>query len=154
MKIKIEIDDSKDEEIIIRCKKIDKNIEHIQKLLIETSNSKKNELIFYKDNIEYFLDINKILFFETDDNLVTAHTAKDTFQTKYKLYELEDILPNNFMRVSKSSILNINHVYSINRNITSSSIVEFHNTHKQVYVSRMYYKILKEKMKGRNLYEI
>lgn len=153
MKIKIEIDDSEDEEIIIRCKKIDKNIEHIQKLIKETLNNKNNELIFYKDNIEYFLDINKILFFETDGNLVTAHTDNDAFQTKYKLYELEDMLPSNFMRISKSSILNVNYVYSINRNITSSSIVEFHNTHKQVYVSRMYYKLLKEKMKGRNSYE-
>lgn len=50
------------------------------------------------------------------------------------------------MRVSKSTILNINHIYSITRNLTSSSIVEFQNTHKQVYVSRHYYKPLKFKL--------
>lgn len=47
------------------------------------------------------------------------------------------------MRVSKSTILNLNHIYSITKNLTASSIVEFINTHKQVYISRYYYKPLK-----------
>ena len=66
--------------------------------------------------------------------------------TIYKLYELEEFLPGYFMRVSKSTILNTNHIYSITRSISSSSKVEFQNTHKQVYVSRYYYKPLKIKL--------
>lgn len=50
------------------------------------------------------------------------------------------------MRVSKSTILNTNHIYSITRRISSSSKIEFQNTHKQVYVSRYYYKPLKIKL--------
>ncbi|MEG0578156.1 MAG: LytTR family DNA-binding domain-containing protein, partial [Bacilli bacterium] len=69
----------------------------------------------------------------------SAHTIDNAYQVKYKLYELEEILTNNFMRVSKSTIVNIDYIYSIERNITSSSIVEFQNTHKKVYVSRYYY---------------
>lgn len=52
----------------------------------------------------------------------------------------------NFLRISKSTILNTNHIYSITRNITSSSIVEFQHTHKKVFVSRHYYKILQLKL--------
>ena len=71
---------------------------------------------------------------------------RQVYEVKYKLYELEGILPNNFMRVSKSTILNVNYIYSITRNLTSSSLVEFKNTHKKVYVSRYYYKPLKIKL--------
>ena len=152
MKIRIEIDDTSEEEVIIKCHKMSDRINNIQRLINEAE-AKNKKLIFYKDNVECYLDLEDILFFETDDLVVSAHTAKDSFQIKYKLYELEELLPNNFIRVSKSTILNINHIYSINRNITSSSVVEFSNTYKKVYVSRLYYKLLKEKMEGRNLYE-
>lgn len=149
MKIRIDIDQNNVDEIIIKCKKITNEITDIQNLL-KNSNKK---IIFYRDNVEYYLELNNILFFETDGNLVNAHTIDNVFQTKYKLYELEKILPNNFMRVSKSTILNVEHIYSINHSITSSSVVEFANTYKKVYVSRLYYKILKEKLERRFLYE-
>lgn len=147
MKIRIEIDKDQDEEIIIKCNSITERINNIQRFIEYESIDKKTKL--FKDNIEYYIDLKSILFFETDDLFVSAHTKDNVFQTKYKLYELENTLPNYFVRVSKSAILNINHIYSINRNITSSSTVIFNNTYKKVYVSRMYYKLLKQKMEGR-----
>lgn len=72
---------------------------------------------------------------------------------KYRLYELEEILPKYFVRVSKSTILNVNQVYSIDKNITSSSIIKFSKSYKQVYVSRNYYKILKQRLEERRNYE-
>lgn len=147
MKIRIEIDKDQDEEIIIKCNSITERINNIQRFIEYESIDKKIKL--FKDNIEYYIDLKSILFFETDDLFVSAHTKDNVFQAKYKLYELENTLPNYFVRVSKSAILNINHIYSINRNITSSSTVIFNNTYKKVYVSRMYYKLLKQKMEGR-----
>ena len=147
MKIRIEIDKDQDEEIIIRCKSIDERINSIQRFIESESVNKKIKL--FKDNMEYYIDLKSILFFETNDLFVSAHTVDNVFQIKHKLYELEKTLPNYFIRVSKSTILNVNHIYSIDRNITSSSTVIFNNTHKKVYVSRMYYKLLKQKMEGR-----
>ena len=147
MKIRIEIDKDQDEEIIIRCKNIDERINSIQKFIESESVNKKIKL--FKDNMEYYIDLKSILFFETNDLFVSAHTVDNVFQIKHKLYELEKTLPNYFIRVSKSTILNVNHIYSIDRNITSSSTVIFNKTHKKVYVSRMYYKLLKQKMEGR-----
>lgn len=151
MKIRIEIDKDQDEEIIIKCNSITERINNIQRFIEYESIDKKIKL--FKDNIEYYIDLKSILFFETTDLFVSAHTKDNVFQTKYKLYELENVLPNFFIRVSKSTILNINHIYSIDRNITSSSTVIFNNTHKKVYVSRMYYKLLKQKMEGRIINE-
>ncbi|WP_455543539.1 LytTR family DNA-binding domain-containing protein [Intestinibacter sp.] len=146
MKIRIEVDANiKEDEVIIKCKQLNDDVTDIQKALTDIL-SKKIQIIFYKDNSEYYIPVSKILFFETDESSINAHTVDSIYQVKYKLYELEDILPNNFMRVSKSTILNIDYIYSITKNLTSSSIVKFQNTHKKVYVSRHYYKLLKFKL--------
>ena len=146
MKIKIEVDEKiLEDEVIIRCNQLNDDINKIQNVVNEII-SKNKTIVFYKDNIEYYISLNEVLFFETEENNVFAHTLENVYQVKYKLYELEKLLPKNFMRVSKSSILNIDYIYSITRNITASSIVEFQNTYKKVYVSRNYYKPLKFKL--------
>lgn len=153
MKIKIDVDKQLNEdEIIIRCKNLDSNIIAIKKF-INDIDANNQQFVFYKKDKEYYFSLNNVLFFETSDKGIDAHTNEDIYKIKYKLYELENILPNNFIRVSKSTILNINHIYSINHNITSSSTVEFHKSYKQVYVSRFYYKELKQRLKERKNYE-
>ena len=82
----------------------------------------------------------------TEGKLVQAHTADRLYLTDRKLYELEESLPGSFMRISKSTIVNLDHIYSITRNLTASSIVEFYGTAKKVYVSRNYYKALTERL--------
>lgn len=146
MKIKIEFEENlQEEEIIIRCNSLTEKIQKIQKTLSEVENTKE-KMILFKNETEYYLNLEDILFFETGLHGIEAHTIDNIFQCKFKLYELEEILPGSFMRISKSAILNTNKVYTINRNLTASSVIEFKNTHKQVYVSRNYYKPLKNKL--------
>ena len=146
MKIRIELDSEiKENEVVIRCNELKEEIIKIQKIISELIDEKK-EMVFYKDNTEYYVSIDEILFFETEENSIYAHVLNNVYQVKYKLYELEEILPRNFVRISKSTIVNIDHIYSITRNITSSSLVEFKGTHKKVYASRFYYKVLKLKL--------
>ena len=145
MKIIVEKDDNiKSDEIIIRCNNDNYMAKEIEDYIQSINNC---NISFFKKDHEYFININDIIFFETDINSISAHTINDVYCVKYKLYELEQILPNNFIRVSKSTIININHIYSINKNITSPSIIEFNKTHKKIFVSRFYFKNLKEKMK-------
>lgn len=148
MKIRIEVDESADEdEVIIRCRELDNNVAKIQHMIIEMN--KQTNMTFYKNNVEYFLPLDNILFFETSDNGIDAHTKDDVFAVRKKLYELEEILPENFVRVSKSTILNVDKIYSIEKNITSSSMIAFENTYKQVYASRGYYKNMKQRLDER-----
>lgn len=142
MKVVIEVEEGLSEEcIIIRCQRLDGNIIKLQNLLAEQTNSGR-DILLHKGEKSYYMPLEKILFFETENKQIWAHTAKEMYETEYKLYELEDLLPRQFMRISKSTIVNLDHVYSITKNITSSSIVEFLNCHKQIYVSRNYYKAL------------
>jgi DNA-binding LytR/AlgR family response regulator len=146
MKIRIEMDDQvKENEVIIRCRELNEDVKAIQTMLNDMLTHKKS-ITFYKGDTEYYLSLEEILFFETEENGICAHTIDNIYNVKYKLYELEESLPGYFMRVSKSTILNTNHIYSITHSISASSKVEFQNSHKQVYVSRYYYKPLKIKL--------
>jgi len=146
MKIQIQVDNKiKENEVIIRCSEISEEVKNIQ-IILDDMLSHKKHIIFYRGDTEYYLSLEEILFFETEENGICAHTIDNIYNVKYKLYELEELLPGYFMRVSKSTIINTNHIYSITHNISSSSKVEFQNTHKQVYVSRYYYKPLKIKL--------
>ena len=148
MKIRIEMTEDSDDEVVIRVKELNDTVHKIEQA-VKNICAKDNNLVLYKGDVKYYIKPGEVLFFETGDGSVCAHTANDVFETKYKLYELEDILPESFMRVSKSTILNTSKVYSITRNLTASSVVEFKNTHKKVYVSRNYYKDLIMKVEGK-----
>lgn len=143
MKVRIDIDENLQEsEIIIRCSKLDERTRKVYDTLMDVS-KESNHLMLYKGSVEYYFPLENILFFETTENCISAHTVNNVYETTYRLYELEELLPGYFMRVSKSTILNLNHIYSISRNLTASSEIQFVNTHKQVYVSRYYFKSLK-----------
>lgn len=151
MKIRIEFDEQlQEEEVIIRCRTLTEKVQMLQQLLSEADSS-QDKIVLFKNETEYYLNLEDILFFETGIHGIEAHTHDDIFQSKFKLYELEEMLPGYFMRISKSAILNTNRVYAINRNLTASSVIEFKNTHKQVYVSRNYYKPLKTKLEEKRM---
>ncbi len=146
MKIKIEFDEQLNEdEITIRCRELNDQIEQLQKAVHEISAS-SGRYVFQKGETQYYFSLEEILFFEADDHRVYAHTKNEVYETKYKLYELEKILPSYFLRVSKSTILNLREVLSIRKNLTSASLVEFRNSNKKTYVSRSYYRLLETRL--------
>ena len=150
MKIHIEtVENLAEDEVLIRCAKVDSTIQKIHQYILEQA-SAAPKIVFYRDNQEFYLSLSDILFFETDTEQVYAHTKDSAYRTKYRLYELESTLPPTFVRASKSSIINTAHIYSITRNITSSSLVQFRDTHKQMYVSRHYYKALHQRLSERS----
>ena len=143
MKIRIEFtDDPEEEEVLIRCRKIDDRVRKIEEAVRESSDKC---YVFYKNDSEYYFCIDSILFFETSDKQLFAHTETDLFLSRYKLYELEKLLPLNFIRVSKSAIINIDKVYSVTRDISGCSVT-FFNSMKKIYVSRRYYQAFRTRM--------
>lgn len=147
MKVRIEINENihDEDEVIIRCSKLDDRVRRIFDTVTDITKGSMH-LLLSRGNVDFYIPLDSILFFETSDSCISAHTAQSVYETTYRLYELEELLPGYFMRISKSTIINLNHVYSISRNLTSSSAVQLRNTHKQVFVSRHYYKSLKERL--------
>ena len=149
MKLHIEVSDGlPEDEVIIRCGCVDDTILQLQ-MYIHSLN--KPQITFYKGQQEFYLPVGEILFFETSGEQVYAHTADDAFKVKHRLYELEAMLPHVFARAAKGCIVNSSRIYSISRNLTSSSQIKFAGTHKQVYVSRHYYQSIKNKITERSV---
>ena len=149
MKVHIEIDDSiPNDEVLIRCGRADEKIQRICQLILEHEGAEPN-ITFYKDNREFYFSLSNVMFFETEGEHIYAHTEDDTYLIKFRLYELEDMLPRSFVRVAKSTIVNAAKVYSITRNITSASLIQFAGSHKQVYASRYYYNDLQQRLQER-----
>ncbi|HAL74624.1 MAG TPA: hypothetical protein DCM45_05975 [Clostridiales bacterium] len=136
------------EEIVIRCRQITPEIES---MALKIGSTDKHPVLpsFFKGDMQYYLSLAEIVFFETDAERVFAHTVNDSFETRMRLYALEAVLPGNFVRVSRSAIVNIQQVYSIQKGITGVSLIAFRKTHKVIYCSRMYRSNLIRKMEAR-----
>lgn len=150
MKIRIDVQSElQEDEVLIRCSKMNDQIQKIHQFILD-QNSQSMKIVFYKQNTEYYFALDQVLFFETEGDQVYAHTKEDSYKTKYRLYELEQLLPGQFVRVSKSTILNSEKIHSLQRNLAAASLVEFQGTHKHVYVSRRYYAALRQRLRERS----
>lgn len=151
VKIRVEIDpEAPEEEIVLRCRELTPEVVKLQQLLAKQIKS-TGQIILYQNDTEYYLETDRILFFETEGSQVLAHTETEIFEARKKLYELEDMLGSDFLRISKSAIVNLNRIYAIRRNLAASSEISFQGTHKQIYVSRAYIKVLKERLEEKRL---
>lgn len=150
MKIRIEFDKELAEpEVVIYCSRVDEVVREIRST-VNNLVSEKKKLSFTKDSKEYFLPAEDILFFESVDGSQYAHTEGDIYKAKYRLYELEGLLSKGFMRISKSTIVNKDKVLSINRGVGRPNIIQFVGSHKQVSVSRRYFKELRSALNERS----
>ena len=149
MKFTFKNDDSLDEdELIITHNATGPLIDNLYQFLRDQS--KENApLSLYSQDKQYFIAMTDIIFFETQDNIVYAHTEDNAYESSYRLYELEEILSTSFIRISKSTICNTKKVLSISRYLNSSGVVKFQNTAKEVFVSRKYFQTLKQHLEKR-----
>ncbi|WP_201306709.1 LytTR family DNA-binding domain-containing protein [Companilactobacillus farciminis] len=150
MKIRLDISSEyREKEVIIRANKKDEEVAEILRNLQEID-TKLHNINGYLDNTVYSLSTQDILFFETNDRNVYAHTKDNAFLIHYRLYELEENLPDNFLRISKSSILNVDEVKSLTQSVMGN-LIQFRDSYKQIYVSRRFLKKLKLKLNQRKV---
>lgn len=147
-KVRIEIEPGLEaEEVIIRCSTLTPEIANLQRLAETGSLPLQNRILpVILGETEYFLPINELLFFEAADGRTAVHTVDRMYYTEKTLRDLADELPSNFVRVSKSCILNVRSVSSLKRSLTGVSEVTFAHSSKKAFVSRMYYKPFRERL--------
>ncbi len=151
MRVIIELDENLSfDEIFIRCKEVNEDVLALQKALLGKERS-KSQIEVYKGEEQCFLPISDILFAQTGEHQVMIQTRTSTYTSPYKLYELEEILPSSFLRISKSAIANTSQVFSVKKNVTGASPLTFKNSTKTCYVSRSYLHPFLEKMQEKRL---
>ena len=88
----------------------------------------------------------EIYYFEAVDNKVFLYLEKEVYETKLKLYELEDIFRGtDFFRASKSCIVNLAKVKSLSSAFNGRFEALMKNG-EIVMISRQYVPVLKEKL--------
>ncbi len=145
-KVRIEIDPTAEEEVVIRCRELTPEILELRSIAEGGRPGEVQALSLTLNECEYFVPLVELLFFETYDGRTTAHTVGRMYYTDLKLCELIEILPNSFMRVSKSCILNIRAVSGLRRDVTGIGEAFFTGCNKKVSISRMYYKAFRERI--------
>lgn len=130
------IEHEKDLQVIIKCKQLNEQIERL-KTHIEIFDNKIQAKL---EDESCFVNIVDVLYFESVDNRIFLYTENNVMEIKQRLYELELILPNeDFIRISKSQIVNINKIVSLKPEINRTILATMCNG-EQLYISRKYVK--------------
>lgn len=145
MRIRTEFGENDCEEIVIRCRSENERVRRILSAL-EGIVGGECEIILQSSGTEYYMPIRDILFFETYDGKVMAHTRSGTYSSAYKLCELEHILPPTFARISKSTVANVMLISSLHRELVGNGEIGFFESEKKAYFSRGYFKVLRDKI--------
>ena len=77
MRVVIEVDETLTEEcVVIKCKQLDERVVKLQNALSVQINNDV-DLLLYKEGKEYYIPAEQIVFFETENKQVFAHTKTD-----------------------------------------------------------------------------
>lgn len=134
--------DGEDDEIIIRCRNIDKQLLN----LIYAIKGGQETILALRGSEYVQVATEDIYYFEAVDNRVFLYLDKEVYEVKHKLYELEELLcGTDFFRASKSYIVNLKKVKSLSPAFNGRFEAHMKNGEK-VMVSRQYVPVLKEKL--------
>lgn len=113
---------------------------------INGKTTEKNKNIIGKRNESYeILEYSSITYIEAEGNNVYCKTEKAIYRLKEKLYELEERLKNErFIRINKSTIVNIMNVSEIIPYFGGKLLLKFGNSSVEKEVSRAFVKEFKE----------
>ena len=90
------------------------------------------------------VNIRDILYFEAVDDRTFLYTKDTVMETEHRLYELEQILSEqDFIRISKSQIMNLNHVKLLHPELNRTILATMCNG-ERLSVSRRYVPELKK----------
>ena len=144
MQIKIEFNKAyKEPEIIILTDKMTDDIDRIFKML---SDEKSQIIAGIKNDRVEVLEPNDIIRVYANSKKVFAVTDKGEYMLRLRLYEAEERLSlNQFVRISKSEIINLKKVNNFDLNFAGTICVRFFNN-EVTYVSRRYVSEIKKVM--------
>lgn len=96
----------------------------------------------------YQINCKHVFFIESEREKLLVHTGKRKFFCRKKLYELETELPEYFVRISKSVILNTRQVHHYCPQLNGIMKAVLRNQ-EEVYISRKYLREIRTKIGGR-----
>ena len=138
------IDKNKPEMLEIHCHCISDEVREI----VAFVKSRQGQLTGTADERQYEIAVSDIFYIEAVDNKTFLYTKDRVYETRQKLYELEEmLLGKHFLRVSKSTLLNLMKVSAIKPALNSRFTAVLFSG-EQVVITRKDVPELKKALKG------
>ena len=141
MKCTVIIDPDCEEEVYIYAHKRSSLVDEIERLAAQTT-----PLIGYdQDRTAVPLHLEDVFCFAVQNNKVVAITDTVTYTLRARLYQIEEILPKNFVKINQSCIANIRKIKCFCATFGGALRVTMQNGYED-YVSRRQVKHVKERL--------
>lgn len=132
MKLELNIDEKvKETLVVVSANKIDKEVQN----LINYIEYSSEYLIGIVEDKASIININEIIRVYIEDRKTFVVTLKDTYVVKKKLYEVENMVTRNFIKISQSEIANIKFIKNLDFSNTGTIVIKYKNSDIS-YVSR------------------
>ena len=132
------------EMVEIRCHQIDDHVEEIVTFI----KSRQGRLSGNLDGGIYEIPITDVLYIESVDDRTFIYTQSQVYESRQRIYELEEVLEHShFIRISKSSIVNLLKIQSIRPALNGRFSALLCNN-EEVIISRKYVADFKKALKG------
>ena len=141
MKCQTIIDEKREEEVLIYAQKRSSLVDEIERL-VESNNltikgTKDDEIIIINP-----LDVT---CFISQNNKVFALIGEEQYKIKERLYQLEEMMDENYIKINQSCLANIKRIDRFSSSLGGAIMVLFDNGYKD-YISRRELKKFKERM--------
>ena len=132
------------EQMEIRCHEITEEIKEI----VSFVKTRQGRLTGLQEDRQFEVPVSEVCYIEAVDNKVFLYTVKQVYETRQKLYELEELLKEKyFLRVSKSLLLNLMKVHAI-KPALNGRFTAVLQSGEEIIISRKYVPELKAALKG------
>src|SRR5882762_6380909 len=112
----------------------------------EGKSSYESHVFVQKSEKLFNLPVEEIIFLEASGDYTVITTKNDQFVSSSGIGKLEEILnPDTFIRVHRSTIINLNYLKEIERHFNGGMVVKMQNG-KSFPVSRTYAKLIRKKV--------
>ena len=144
MKITLESARLPETEVIIRGDIGSSEVLTLMQLLQKKVSDK---IVLYREDEQFIIPAGDLVFLETSGNKLLAYTQSDCYEAKLKLYEMKAQLSTHpFAQISKSTLVNIDHVKSIQAEFSGNYRIRLKSRKESLTVSRKYFKEFKDRI--------
>ena len=145
MDVKISrIPESEAELVDIRCHEETDSVREIAAFV----RSRQGQLSGALDGRQYNIPVSEIMYIESVDNRTFIYTLQKVYGSRQRIYELEENLkPKHFLRISKSSLVNLMKIISVKPALGGRFSAVLSNG-EEIIISRKYVSELKKVLRG------
>ncbi|MCL2841195.1 MAG: LytTR family transcriptional regulator [Defluviitaleaceae bacterium] len=130
------------EYVLVRCQKITPELSD----LLDQIKDYDRALIAFADNEIHRINPSDVFYVESVDKKIFLYCESVVYESKQRLYEFEEMLnPNVFMRISKSTIVNLSKIKSLSIALYGRLEVTLANSEK-VFATRTHAERLRGKL--------